>query len=98
MPPCSSGDTVPDVFRYIDGSVQMDDRWRTLGGGLSAIDHGMPAIDAASAAQRRIGELLPELAADIRRVRVATGSVLVAVFFYNTTSRTRSHDSARCGT
>ena len=58
-----------NVFRYVDGTLQVEEGWRTHIHQL--IQRGTRterrAIEAASAVQRRLGELLLELVADIRR-------------------------------
>ena len=75
-----------DVFRYVEGSLQVDDNWRTHVDAMIQRDRRPDgeAIEAASAVQRRIGELLLELVADIQR---SSGQHTLCVgggLFYNT--------------
>jgi carbamoyltransferase len=75
-----------DVFRYVDGSLQVDDGWRTRIDRLIQSDRRPDgqAIDAASAVQRRIGELLLELVDDIKRSSRHDALCLGGGLFYNT--------------
>ena len=79
-------DELRDVFRYVDGSLQVDDRWRTHIDGMIQRDRRQDgqAIEAASAVQRRIGELLVELVADIKRGSRDNALCLGGGLFYNT--------------
>ena len=75
-----------NVFRYVDGTLQVDAGWRTHIDRLIQRDrrpHGQ-ATDAASAVQTRIGELLLELVADIRRRSGHDTLCVGGGLFYNT--------------
>jgi carbamoyltransferase len=74
------------VFRYVDGTLQVDDGWRTHIDRMIQGDdrRNGQAIDAASAVQGRIGELLLELVADIRRRSGHSTLCLGGGLFYNT--------------
>jgi carbamoyltransferase len=75
-----------NAFRYVDGTLQVDAGWRTHIDGLIQRDRrpNGQATDAASAVQSRIGELLVELVADIRR-RLGHDTLCVGGgLFYNT--------------
>jgi carbamoyltransferase len=79
-------DELRDVFRYVDGTLQIDNSWRTHVSGMMQRNRG-PAgqgIDAASAVQHRIGEMLLELAADIKRSTVRSTLCVGGGLFYNT--------------
>jgi carbamoyltransferase len=74
------------VFRYVDGTLQVDAGWRTHIDQMIQRDRrpGGQAIEAASAVQRRIGELLLELVADIRRRSEHDTLCVGGGLFYNT--------------
>jgi carbamoyltransferase len=74
------------VFRYVDGALRVDDSWRMHVDAMIQRDRrpADQAIDAASAVQRRIGELLLELATDIKRSSGRDTLCVGGGFFYNT--------------
>jgi carbamoyltransferase len=75
-----------DVFRYVDGTLQVKTGWRMHIDRMIQRDRrpGGQAIEAASAVQRRIGELLLELVADIRRRSEHDTLCVGGGLFYNT--------------
>jgi carbamoyltransferase len=75
-----------DVFRYDGGTLCVQDGWRSHVDGLIQRDRrpGGQPVEAASAVQRRIGELLLEFIADIKRRLGHDTLCLGGGFFYNT--------------
>jgi len=73
-------------FRYVDGTLQVDAAWRADIDRMIQRDRrpNGQATDAASAVQRRIGELLLELVADIRRSLGHDTLCVGGGLFYNT--------------
>jgi carbamoyltransferase len=75
-----------DLFRYVDGTLEVEKNWRTLLHGMIQAERQRHdrAAETAAAIQARIGELLLELLADIRK-SVKTDSIcLGGGLFYNT--------------
>ena len=75
-----------NVFRYVDGILQVDKDWRTRIAGMIQSDRrsdGQPT-EAASAVQCRIGELLLELVADLKRSSGRDALCVGGGLFYNT--------------
>lgn len=75
-----------DVFRYTDGALKVDRNWRgRLRDMIQAERQDREhAAETASAIQRRIGELLLELLADIRKSVETDAICLGGGLFYNT--------------
>jgi carbamoyltransferase len=75
------------VFRYVDGSLQIDPNWRAHIREMVQHDRGRnegQVIDAASAVQQRLGELLLEVLADVRAAVGTDKLCLGGGLFYNT--------------
>jgi carbamoyltransferase len=75
-----------DVFRYVDGALEVEQNWRGRLQGMVRAERQRQdrAAETAAAIQCRIGELLLELLADIRK-SVETDSIcLGGGLFYNT--------------
>ena len=75
-----------DVFRYVDGTLEVEQNWRGRLHGMIRAERQRQdrAAETAAAIQGRIGELLLELLADIRK-SVETDSIcLGGGLFYNT--------------
>jgi carbamoyltransferase len=75
-----------DVFRYLDGVLELEQNWRGRLHGMIRAERQRQdrAAETAAAIQGRIGELLLELLADIRK-SVETDSIcLGGGLFYNT--------------
>jgi carbamoyltransferase len=79
-------DPLRDMFRYVDGTLEVEKNWRARLHGMIQAERQRRdgAAETAAAIQARIGELLLELLADIRK-SVETDSIcLGGGLFYNT--------------
>jgi carbamoyltransferase len=73
------------LFRYVDGSLQADSRWRErLDQMVQCERRRSQPVETASAVQRRIGELLLEFIADVRAVVGTDALCLGGGLFFNT--------------
>jgi carbamoyltransferase len=80
-------DELRSLFRYVDGALQAESGWRAhIDRMIQAERHARQgeATETASAVQRRIGELLLELVADIRAAIESDTLCLGGGLFYNT--------------
>jgi carbamoyltransferase len=84
--PDEAAERLRDVFRYVDGALEVEQHWRSRLSDMIQADrqrHEHPA-ETASAIQRRIGELLLELLADVRKTVNVDAICLGGGLFYNT--------------
>lgn len=82
----SQVDELRDLFRYVDGTIQVEPCWRErIVDMISAERCRRPyPVETASAVQRRLGELLLDILADIRATCEPDLLCLGGGLFYNT--------------